>query len=229
VTQVRYGTFTCPAGCATWRTRTRTTANDLGLPSQRTQRIEVAGQLQGADPADLFAKSRVMRAAFDRWGQDLVLTLDDGRVAESLLNGTSLGGTRVVEGVDFPDGDGADATTYRNFRFAVEATYPIASGNLLAFEEDLETRGGGPKFGFMPIVNGAPVKQMVYQATPYLATQSGTAVGLLTYPNPPPPLWPNAQLEAPVIRRSRPQIVGGVTRNYRISWAYTFGSTSPLG
>jgi hypothetical protein len=228
MTQVRYGSFSAPVGTATWKVRTRTLANDLGLPASRSRVVEVAGQLQGTGPADIYNQSRLLDLALSSWGQDLALTLDDGTVVESLTNATSLGGTRVTEGPDFPNGDGADATTYRDFRFVVEATYPIAAGNVEAFEEEVETRGGGPKYGFLPVVNGPPIRQMLFSNTPYFATQQGTAVGLVTYPTPPPPLWPGALLEAPVIRKARPRMAGGVVRDYRISWAYSFGSQTPL-
>src|SRR5690606_3105055 len=92
----------------------------------------------------------------------------------------------------FPEGRGAEFTTYRNYRLTVEAMLPTGApeSSIISYNETLTFTGGGPRDVMMELRNGPAMKWRVSEQTSYFATQSGSAVGYATYPARPGPIWP---------------------------------------
>lgn len=103
-----------------------------------------------------------------------------------------------------------------------------ASSAVNKFTETVRTWGGGPVFVFLNALNGPPQKQLVYPQTPFEAAQSGSATGMFAYPPVPPPIWPAALFESPVITEIAPKRKGLGWEEFTVSWSYKFKSVTPL-
>jgi hypothetical protein len=229
---VAYRNIRFASGCTTWRRSARTSKNPAGYPVETTHRVECEGELLGVDTADILRQSAAAETAFKLWGGDLVLYTDAGGIAEALRNATSTTGVSIPE-YSFPKGDGAELTTYRSFSFVAEASYPAAGGgsqsNVIAYEQRVRVSGGLPIVSVLRPKRGPMVRVFETETSEYTATQTGSAVGLVLRPTPPPPLWPQL-LIGREIERTDPILTIAGPRNYGISWTYTFLSTTqPLG
>jgi hypothetical protein len=215
------------SGATEWATFTRPTWGADGKLAQTTHRVELKGELLGSDTTDIFQQSNALRNAC-RLNGDLLLVSDSGAVLEFLRNATSLSGVRIT-GPDFPEGSGAQGTTFRTFTLSAEATYPGVSGAIQFAEvtQRVTKSGGGPVYSFLQPKKGLPYRVAEATNTPFFATQQGQALSLVANPVPRPPLWPNALLRAPEITYDEPRFDGSRWL-YGISWVYTFGSATKL-
>jgi hypothetical protein len=234
--QLRYGGYWFPANAVVMTTAVtaavtpanRVYAEDHVWDFQGT--LFGAPGLQGAAlQRNLIAQQALLQRALGLQNRDVVLYADDGTVARQLPNATSTTGVRVT-GPWFPQGNGAQFAGYLDFAFRAEAQYAVAGGQrfLLSFRETVNFEGGGPLFAHLQPVNDLPQKQMIYQATPYRATQEGEASGVGGYPFVPPPLWPGALKKAPRSGRTSPRWVGRTWLEYPVSWGYEYESATPL-
>lgn len=198
--------------------------------------FQAEGYLDGSTQAEIAALSAAFEAAMAIPNEDVVFVRDDGGIACGLFAATSLGGVQV-RGLGFPRSgmnSGYEFVSGRSFGFVATGEYPSPLFGTIAlteFSETVSLSGGGPLRGCLQPVNGPPIEQLIYLATPYRAVQQGTAVGLLAYPDPMPPLWPDKLVNPPgTIARVSAQRVGVVPhyRNFRTTWSYEFLSATPL-
>ncbi len=92
--------------------------------------------------------------------------------------------------------------TYRRYQIGIQFVTPYGFGDpqYVKFSETLDIAGGGPRFGVKEVNFGPPIRQRLREQTACQATQSGSATGLGTYPEIPPPIWPQA------LRTAEPRI-----------------------
>ncbi len=200
------------------------------------ERWEIDGRLAADTQAALTTAINALEAAYETQGQNVGLYLDDGTTLTShaITSADTIGGVRVVEGPSYPDGRGAEYSTFRNYRIALEAETDIAPGNTLLFwEERIETTGGGGRFVMLQTLTGSPQKQIVAQATPYRAIQSGRAVGYGAYPLPASPLWPASEhVDQRQVGRRSPRRRGPTGQasyeEWEVVWSYSFEDVAPL-
>lgn len=114
----------------------------------------------------------------------------------------------------------ATGASYRAVFEAIQKTGP--GSDLLEFNEELTEDPGGRTYVMVGGAVNYPERQLATQHKPYKYVQSGSAVGLLNYPNIPPPIWPFAQMSAPRIGLSNPKVRGTVDTEFAITWEYTF-------
>ena len=117
-------------GVTIWKETTRVN----GIPRTLIHRWNISGRLQKDTTALVIAQINSLVAAYVD-GIDLVLYMDDGTEAHALRSAGSLGGTRILKPPDFPIGQGAELSTFRNYSILVEAEYPALGTVLLAFQE----------------------------------------------------------------------------------------------
>lgn len=208
--------------------------SDAGLPRGVRERWDIQGQLQAASPAALTAAIDALSAAYAVQGQDAGFYFDDGTPSSHRIdNASANGGVRVVVPPSFPQGKGAEYSTYRNYTLSLEAELLDPEATILTWHERLNFVGGGPQFAFLQPINGLPVKQLLRQATPYRATQSGEAIGYQAYPAPAAPLWPDAEhLDQRELHYELPKRMGlaanATYTEYKVSWSYHFEAATPL-
>jgi len=208
--------------------------SESGAPRGVRERWQIQGRLQAANQASLTAAIEALTNAYAQPAQDVGFYLDDGQpTSHVLISAATQGGVRIVVPPSFPEGKGAEYSTFRSYVIVLEAETLDSSVGLLQWIEVIQMRGGGPRFGYLQPVNGLPQKQLLQEATTYRATQSGQAVGQFAYPDPAAPLWPLAEhVDQREIRRELPKRSGlpgnAVYSQYKISWSYSFEDVAPL-
>lgn len=206
----------------------------LGPTGQRYgQRITWAidGRLIADDTAAVVTAKRQLESAYDRDGQDFTFTDSNGTVAHSMQSAGSLSGVVIDEPPSFPDGTGAQLSTYLDYRIVAHCDYGFTAGEnpLKSFTETLSFAGGGPRRAVVECTNALPQEQVLSLATAYRCTQSGAAVGLLAYPPIPGPIFPGKEEVAGSDRSfGSPRYVNGVYTDWPVSWSYLFISATPL-
>lgn len=205
-----------------------------GTPTGYRMQWTVSGDLLGSGQADLAARVAQLERALSLQGQDLYFLRDDGGVAMALTNAASTSGVLITSYSDGGDPVGRGWVNGNRFSFTAEASYvqPAATGagplNLFDLQERVALFGGGPKRGHMQPTRGKPIPQVIFEQTPYRASQAGSATGPLPYPTPVPPLWPAAEnrdaRRVEFVPKRDPQGI----RVYETTWSYEFESADRL-
>ena len=236
-----YGSYQHDDGEAAVSINRQAKETEAGIPYALTHTWQIQGQLQGTSTTEVRDKILALERAYAVWNRDLRLVASDGTVLHALPVAGSISGVRVIQPPSFPDGTGAQYTTYRDYTIVVQAEYPYgpalfdpgSSGGYLLkrFSETVSFSGGGPKRTVIETINTPPIEQLVASHTAYRASQSGIAIGYLGYPPVnviAPPLWPRYLAEAPKISRKSAVVQNGVPTDFEVSWSYEFLSPVPL-
>lgn len=209
----------------------RATYNDFGIIQKVTETWSVVGIKQAASQAALTTALDALKAALYYNGGDIGLYLDDQATLTThyIVNSRTLSGTRITS-LDFPEGAGAEYSTFRTYSFMLEADFVAnLNQNFLEYQESVTFSGnGGPMRIFLDVAQGPPQEQITMQQTTYRATQQGSAKNWGVAPTPPGPIWPQAELGP--LREFSPITVSmqGGRQEQTVSWKYVFESASPL-
>ncbi len=208
--------------------------SESGMPRGIRERWDIQGKLFAIAFPQLSTAINALTAAYSVHGQDVGFHFDNGLVSSHrIINAQTNGGVRVVVPPSFPEGTGAEYTTYRTYSLALEAELLVSNASLLHWNERLSFSGGGAQHTFLLPINGPPVKQLLRQTTTYRATQSGEAIGYQSYPTPAAPLWPDEEhvhrreVHYELPKRMGPAGAVAYTQ-YRVTWSYHFESATPL-
>lgn len=231
---LKYGNYQHAIGEASVSITRQGLFGEGGLPRGVRERWDVQGRLQTSDQASLSSAMATLTAAYSLQGQDVAFYFDNGQMSNhQITSSATLGGVRVVAPPSFPEGKGAEYSTYRSYTLALEAEWPDASDSLVSWNETLTFQGGGPQVAFLEPINGLPQKQLLKQATTFRVTQAGQAVGYRSYPLPAGPIWPAAEhLDRRMVRYDLPKRSGPpgnpAFTDYRVSWSYSFEDSGSL-
>lgn len=191
----------------------------------------INGRLSGSTQAEITTAIASLENAHATDGGDLLLYTDSGTTLSRHFqySSSSRGGVKVAR-LSYPDGRGAEYSTYRNYQVVYEYDVLSTQGGLVSYQQAIEEIGGGPRIEYVHTVVGAPVKVMVGQQTTFKGTQSGSAVGVGSWPVFPQPMWP-AHEHRDRRRQLRADAQYDNTGQYSfpISWNYEFESSGPLG
>jgi hypothetical protein len=157
--------------------------------------------------------------AYSHNGYDLVFA---GTV-NGMRSSDTLNGVRVVTPPSFPEGRGAEFSTYRHYHLALEAEFPYdLDGDLLSWTQNLSYRGtGGPVWKYQEYLNGPPVQQILQQYSVCHVTQHGSATGSNgIYITPPGPIWPWNEHQDQ--RQVTPELPSDLYGKRVINWTYVF-------
>jgi hypothetical protein len=234
---LKYGSYTHALGEVTLAISSRPHFNPRGLHDATLERWEISGLLRADTPAALTTAIGALEAAYAVPEQNIGLYLANGTTPTShlLTSASTLGGTRVVEGPDFPTTTGGEYSIHRSYCVVVEGLVPLSGAalDLLLREESITLSGGGPRFVYLQTIAGPPQRQQVAQATPYRVQQAGRAVGRAAYPLANSPLWPTAEhVDQRKIVRRTPRVVattaGQSLTEFETAWQFEFESDVPL-
>lgn len=223
--QLTYGTYTHADNEVTLTISSRP-VYERGVKVKVTVTWTIDGKLQADDAAGLSLAIAALEAGYASNGQNLSL----GGTAHSLLSSECIGGTRVTE-LSYPTGDGAEYVTFRSYRITVEGDLAVTNTTtvITEFTESISLSGGGPKWVMLTPANGPPQRQQTRGQMPYVARQSGSAIGFGQYPAVPDPIWPSAEhRERRQITRSSPKVTAGAAQYYPVQWSYEFESATSL-
>lgn len=242
--QLKYGTYTFAANGVTCQTNTQPQHNAAGMVATLVTAMTVTGDLLAPSGStnpqhDLTVMQLALEAALTIPYQDLILFDDNNvRTATLLTNANTLSGVRLMEGATFDAGRSTGEYAVKrafSFKMSVEYLYPRRLTPLQSFSESVSYSGGMPIRQMCRAVNKPPIDQIVWPYTEYEATQSGEAVGLISWPfggpkNMPLLLFPAGMLRAaPEITPSGPDRVGPAGyKNYKVRWVARYASVSPL-
>lgn len=190
----------------------------------------IDGQLQADTPVLIAVAVRNLEATFARDYGDAELLISAGVAMHRLPNAGSTTGVRVVQPPHYPQGTGAEGTTFRNYRVVLEAEYLTDTPpQMKVFSERLSQDGGLPLYADVVLTEGLPRTHLLATHTPYRYVQSGQAVGFLAYPPVPPPVFGRGpQLRGQRVEYGSPIPQNGGFTDWAVSWAYEFSSPVPL-
>ena len=226
---LQYGSYAHAEGEASITISKRVVEGETGLRTAFIETWTIEGWIHGDDVSEVTAALLEMESAYSVNGYDLCLYQPNGTATAHILQtARARGGVRITS-LEYPDGQGAEYTTYRKYRIVAEAEFPTGQKGIKSFNETLTLSGGGPRFLFLQTLRGLPQKQLVAQSTPYRATQQGSAISDDGYPNIPSPLFPQHEhVDRRTLSRQSPKWRMGSLSNYGASWAYEFESSTPL-
>ena len=233
---VRYGSYAHAEGEVALSYDIEPLRTEAGTIYAQMHRYQLQGALVADSESAMDAVYAALVAAYYD-GRDLALVYTAGGDTSLLLESSACnGGTKVVRPPSLPEMRNAAYTAYLPYSITVEGEKAVTSRDtdLISFSETIQRSGGGPRYELRETLNSFPIKQQTRQQTIYRMTQSGTAVGLYSYPTPPGPIFPSALLEAPTVTLVSPKRRGGTlnARGYTewaVQWSYSFASASPLG
>ena len=185
-------------------------------------------------PGDMTAVLRSFEAAYSINGQDIWLEYLNGQPGyHQMLSRDCIGGTVVVEPPSFPSGKKGENHTFRTYRLSVKGIRPLLRSGWMQFEERISIKGGGRRWGCLEVNEGEGVRQQLRSNTICFATQSGSGIGYLEMPDPPPPIWPFALVdEFPDVELTSPETYGDqsspILLNHGLTWNYAFQATRRL-
>lgn len=191
--------------------------------TRRTMTIE--GKKHGTDVTDLTNELNLLILAYATDNRDAVLFDNLGnRTAHLMLTSLALGGVKVVKPPTFGTVVVGEYTTWRNFSITLEGDFLALVENVLAFQETITSTGtGGQRNVFLETISGLPQKQTVASRTVTSAIQTGSAVGVLSYPVPASPLFPAAEdQDQRVIERRSPLSLLGFKTEFGVQWTYKY-------
>lgn len=230
--QVRYGSTLLPANSTDVTRVIRATLGRFGQPLTYVHTINLSGEVEGDTQSECAAAEAAVQLAFSIPYQDFALLLDSGVASPTrLVNGTSISGVRCLF-LNWPNTyGGAEYATLRSFTAVFEAEYLAGTDDMLIdYSESVTVVGnGGPRKVIREAINAPPVEQIVSPNTAIRATQTGQAVGLLSYPSPANPLWPAALVNPDqAVTKETPRPGTGRTLQWPISWNYAYVSAVRL-
>lgn len=234
--QLKYGNYSHDDYEASVKTSRKANYDEGGRIKSWTERWNIEGFLQADSQAALFAKIRGLESAYSRNGGNIGLYTSAGAATPHvLLSSATIGGTKVVEGPNFPKGEGPELGNYRSYSITVEGEIlnTAIANTIISFMESLTIEGGGARDLFLQPLQGPPVRQRVATQTPYRATQQGTIVGYTSYPTPPAPLFPGVEfLDRRRIIEKSPKRDGPpgspFYETFPVEYYYYFESATPL-
>lgn len=232
-----YGSFKHPVGQPKVAFLAEGVKNEGDVVVAYNARVDIVGTIIGAGSnpqGDIDSQIAQIKAAYAKQNQDCILYLNDGTTPSQnvLLVKQTLGGVRVVRPPSFPEGNGAEYATYRTFTVGLEAELPAVSNSALwSFREAVTFQGGGRVWDILQPIYGLGIEQTIKQSSPYMAIQSGEAVGYQDYWSKmfPGPLWPvkERQFEREELMEG-PRRIGTAYKLFPTRWTYRFKSVTPL-
>jgi len=194
-----------------------------------TVRWTIRGRLSADTPELLtVAITALEQAQVD--GRNLLLYTNSGAASShGIFSGNTVGGVKA-ESLNYPNGVGAEYSTFRTFEvtYTAEISLPEGGGQV-SYNETLQFTGGGPRFSFIECIQGPPYKTVDCQQTSYKASQSGSATGLGNWPNFPPPAFPEHEhIDRRVQARMTPQYNNGGATQFQINWSYEFEAAQSM-
>lgn len=208
------------------------------IPIKQTVQFIIYGSVRGETTADVETAITGLETAYAVQGGDLIFKDNDGNntphtiLNADTVNGVQPGAVRWLSGIQ-GYGSGTQLINRRDFQIVVSADIDFAlSGdqNLESYSETVMLIGtGGTDFSIVSSFTGAPIRQDRITYTPYRAVQRGSAIGYLSVPTPPTPIWPTALKPMSVVNSiGTPKFYGAAQRHFPVSWSYEFESATAL-
>ncbi len=230
---VKYGGYQHASGEVAVQIRRDGKKNSGGMISSFVETWVMQGFYQASTSAAVITGIAAIEAAYSIPNQPLGIYLDNGTVAHYLDPATSVSGVVITNPPGYPSSEGAELATFRSYSITAEAEFLDARVLYEDWTEEVQIAGGGPRIVHLECLEGLPDRQMPNQATIFRARQMGSATGLLSYPFPPPPIWPEAhqpsENDVTFILGERSGPPGNPRYSkFKTRWSFSFESRTPL-
>lgn len=236
---LKYGNYTHQLDEAAVNISRQALLTDAQVPYGYKETWRVTGFLQADTAAQVTTAIRALERAYSVHGQNVSLLMNDGSASAHAMNSSdSVGGVIIMEPPSFPEGTGAEYSTFRSYAITLEAEFGTdpsggTPSGIISWEETVTLSGGGPRHVLLELRSGPPQKQLVSEQTVFRATQTGHAVGYLNWPVVPAPIWPaHEDQPARQVSFDNPEETGygafAFRKNFPVSWSYQFHSASLL-
>jgi hypothetical protein len=184
-----------------------------------------------ATPTNMSAEINIVNQMMDQFEPDLFILDDDGGSTPwALFSGDCLTGPTVVD-FAWTTGEKSIYPIMESYQAIVQATRVVGAG-LIAFTESLTPEPGGREHVWVGGAINQPEQQIAAQYKTWRVRQSGSAIGLLGYPTPPPAIWPFALVRPASdgwASAASPRRLGkNYDTEFEISWNYEFEWHQPL-
>lgn len=232
---IKYGTFSHALNEASVSINQTVIESDYNVGIGYTANWTIQGMLlpdaSAADPvANLTAKITSMQAAYGQNGKNIGLYEDDGTLtAHYINNNLTVQGVRI-QGLNFPQGLGAEYATTRSYVISLTADF-ISDNAARKGQKYIEssqsvssTGTGGPRYVIRETRFGAPVRQLVSQATICRVSQTGS-IKCLGKPPVPTPLYSNYEI---LPARSISISYSPKDRYYHCNYSFQFEAPHPI-
>lgn len=224
----RYGSYTHEENSVFLSTASKKTEYKRGQKYAVVHSLSYTGTVTGSSQSSIRSKIQALENAYSIPVSSAGLYHDNGSASPHVI--TTAGALGPIEVVDLSwTGAAGEYATQRSFSISLQVRKLATGGdNLESFTENIVIQGtGGPKKAVGITLRGAPRRQTIAEKTPILITQNGSAIGKLSYPAPPPPLFPSDEhQDRRVIGRSSPSKDSGMFLGYGVNWSYTFEKLS---
>lgn len=233
----RYGAYEFPADENWFDIDARFVHSGIGRRMHSHIVVDLYGRRYAADKAALTTSLGDLENALAIDNQDLIFHDDDGTETrhsfknDATINGVNVTGFAYLRRRSAGITGGADEYVIsRTYRVRFEFDVINSEATILAWRESVKAIGTGQSdFVLMGAFFGPVQKQFTQQFTPFVAIQSGFALGHLSTPPAATPLFP-ADLKPTrhMIEPFTPKF--GRVRNteFGIRWNYVFESAAPL-
>jgi len=208
-----------------------------GTRTSIRERWTITGVKKAASETLLTAALLDLERAYGRDYQNLLLygtgnvPTRHGLINAETLTGVTVKSFRYLPGNPQVWGSGTEYVLRRTFQVVLEADRLDVEQNVISYHETVQQIGnGGEKFKMVGSLTGPVQKQIVQKHTPFIAIQSGSAVGLLSYPSPPAGMFRSSlhnELETGSVD-SPLKFSPVVNSQYRVSWKYVSESATSL-
>lgn len=235
--QLLYGNFSHDVGANNISIRTEVLRDGaeryIGYKSIWT----IRGDLYASSQNSLISAIRTMELGYQFEGGNVILLAADGvTVAASILAANTHGGPRFSLLPSYPEDGRANAewSTFRNYELVIEADTYTGQIVLIDWHETWATTGtGGPRFVYAEPLIGPVFVDQITQVSVCRAVQAGSAVGLVSWPVAPSPIFPGNEnfAEREIVkrdpkRRGRPGFAA--YKEFETTWKYTFTRALPF-
>lgn len=223
---LRYGSYSHAVGECSLSEHKEAVLSEERIPLYVRCRWDISGTLLRNTPAEIGTAIAAMKRAYASWGRDIGFYFAGGTAtAHVVRNSSTMDGIRIVQEPQFPEGRGAEYSTFRNYTIGVEWEEEVnPKMGVLFSTQEIECRGnGGVDWEYVVPVEGAPESWPKTRRSVVSVMQSGTARGFGGFiPPAADPLWSS---EPPLygpgvsIRRRR---LSGIEGFREVSWSYPF-------
>lgn len=200
--------------------------NERGKQESVTYRLHAWGELLAEGQAAIASAIENLLNVYSVQNQDVGLLHDDMTPTRHYLRAAdpdTLTGNKIVRHA-WPKGDPAEYANVRTFYLVFEAEHRRLEDQIVAFSEQVEVTGGGPRIRGIEYEVGPPTFHVVNQQTITQITQQGFMEGFDAYPSPfvvPGPIFPNNEIrDLRRVRAESPRLRGVQATNYRWTWTY---------
>ena len=216
--------------------------NDDGVRWASLYRMQVAGDFCSSDGtqltvAQISTRISALNDAYQFDYKDCGFKDPDGNLTPHRMDTNdvyNLSGNRIVR----RSWDNVMPTEYantRSFSVTIESLFQENYTEILAFREATTKRGtGGPIWKMYNLWDGTPYKEFITNTSKVTHVQTGTIIGMNTWPDPllyAPPYWPDEEMEwLRTITQTSPRNHGHPSfqkaTHYRTDYTYFFQRTT---